>query len=109
MKQALLIFTSLLLLQSALTREYAQTSQTTSATQNGTASPDLEEASRLNSQVVSLLNERRFDEALSAAKHAVALTERASGTAAPALAYSLLNLAETYVWLRKFSDAKSNF
>ena len=59
-------------------------------------SEDLAEAQRLNGQVLQLYRAGRYDEAVPLAKRALAIYEKALGSAHPDVAKSLNNLADLY-------------
>src|ERR1041385_3802202 len=69
------------------------------------ASPELEEAARLNKEVLKLFGERKFDEALPLAKRVVEIRERLVPESMP-LAYALGNLGAIYTQKGKGGDAE---
>lgn len=86
--------------------------QTTSTVQNGAAhskaanSPELEEAARLNAQVLKLFGEGKFDDALPLAKRVLEIREKVVPETL-SHAYALANLGSIYAKKGKYSDGES--
>jgi len=74
-----------------------------------TASPELQEASKLSQQVVALYTARRYSEALPLAIRAAEIRERILGPQHELVATSLRNLAEIYLSQEKYADAEIHF
>jgi tetratricopeptide (TPR) repeat protein len=70
---------------------------------------ETEEAERLNQSAEKLLGEAKYDEALEAAKRALAIREKTLGFDNPDLANSLSNLARIYRAKGDFANAESTF
>ena len=70
---------------------------------------DLVESRELNSRVVQLYREHKYDEALSLAKRALDLREKALGTEHQDLIPVLINLGEVYRAKQKLSEAQSSY
>jgi len=81
----------------------------TGAQSLATSSPELEEATRLNADVVKLFNVHKYQEALPIARRVVELREKALGGEHLQVAYALNNLASTYVELKKGGEAEPLF
>ncbi len=86
----------------AITASIAQTPQTTD-------SPQLIESRELTSKVVKFYGERKYDEALPLAKHALELAESALGSKDSRLISPLINLGDLYVATIHFDDAMTQF
>lgn len=77
------------------------------AVQEETAkSRDLEEAGRLNAQVLSLFAENKFDEALGLAKRVLEIREKVLGQDHELVASSLNSVADIYVAQQKYQAAE---
>lgn len=72
-------------------------------------SPELIASRELNSKVIKLYGEGKYDEALPLAKRALELREEALGTSHEDIIPLLTNLGELYRAKRKFGDARSSF
>ena len=75
----------------------ASSQQSTSKDQSPNVSapkPELAEASRLNASVVSLFNEGKYDEALTAAKHVLELREKVLEKDDEQVVLAVINVAE---------------
>lgn len=72
-------------------------------------SPELEEANRLNAQVISLYNAGSYDEALPLARRALAIRERILSPDNQLIASSLVNLAEIHRAKGQYDDAERFF
>jgi TonB family protein len=72
-------------------------------------SPELAEARALNESVVKLFNERKFNEALAAAKRALEIRRRLLPNNDPAIEVSLNYVGDVYLAMGKFSEAKLAF
>src|SRR5919205_4502022 len=77
-----------------------------SALAQSATSPATEEAARLNTEVLKLFREGKFDEALPLAKRVVELREKEAGGDPMPLAYALGNLGAIYVQKGKGGDAE---
>ena len=75
----------------------------------GSQSPDLLESARLNSLVLKLYGEGKYDEALPLAKRTLELREKALGPNHQGLIATLLNLGELYRSKQKLGEAKSYY
>ncbi|HMG75016.1 MAG TPA: tetratricopeptide repeat protein [Pyrinomonadaceae bacterium] len=71
--------------------------------------PQLIESRELNSKVIKLFDDRKYDEALPLAKRALALGETALGPNHPDLISLLTNLGELYKAKLKLNEARSVF
>ncbi len=71
--------------------------------------PGLEEAARLNSEVVRLYAAGKYAEALPAAERVVGLREEALGAAHPSVGSALVNLAAVEVGLGKTEEARAHY
>lgn len=80
--------------------------QSTAQTQN---TPELAEAERLNAQVSSLFNDRKYDKALPLAERVLAIREQALGPNHPLVASALRNLAEILFAKGKRKEAVSTY
>lgn len=69
-------------------------------------SPELKEATALTDSVVTLFNERKFDEALPLAKRALEIRERLLTPGDPQLSTSLSYLADIHIARRNYGDAR---
>jgi TonB family protein len=69
-------------------------------------SPELKEATALTESVVTLFNERKFDEALPLAKRALEIRERLLTPGDPQISNSLSYLADIYIAKRNYGDAR---
>lgn len=69
-------------------------------------SPELKEAATLTESVVKLFNERKFDEALPAAKRALEIRERLLTVGDPRISTSLSYLADIYTARRDYGAAR---
>ncbi len=87
-------------LQSAVPPVAAQTNPPSAA-----QSAELEEALRLNQQVLQLYKEGKYSEAIPLAQRAIAIREKALGKEHPTVATSLNNLAELISYSRKLSPS----
>ena len=74
-----------------------------------TASPELQEASKLSQQVVAMYTAKRYSEALPLAIRAVEIRERILGPQHELVAASLRNLAEIYLAQEKYAEAEIHF
>ena len=81
--------------------------QPVGATSQGEASGELAEAARLNSQVVKLFGEGKYDEALPLARRVLEIREKALGGEHLLVGYALNNLASIYVEKGKGGEAES--
>lgn len=70
------------------------------------ASPAVDEAKKLNAQVVHLYGEGKYDEAIALAKQALAIWERERGQESAEAATTLVNLAELYKAKKNYSEAE---
>jgi CHAT domain-containing protein/tetratricopeptide (TPR) repeat protein len=70
---------------------------------------DLQEAARLNQQVVQLYKQGKYPEAIPLAERALAIREKTLGPAHPAVAQSLNSLAELYRVQLQYSQAEPLF
>src|SRR5260370_12367328 len=86
----------------AITASIAQTPRTTD-------SPQLIESRELTSKVVKFYGERKYDEALQLAKHALELAESALGSKDSRLISPLINLGDLYVATIHFDNAITLF
>jgi TonB family protein len=73
--------------------------------QEDTKSAELEQASKLSRQVLSLFSENKFDEALPLAKQALEITEKILGRDHEAVASSLQSIADIHVARQKYDLA----
>jgi TonB family protein len=73
------------------------------------ASPELEEAARLNAEVLRLFGAGKYDEALPIAKRVLELRENAIGPNGLLVAYALNNIASIYTQRGKGGDAEPLF
>jgi TonB family protein len=80
-------------------------SSTPKATDSG--QQELDEAARQHSLAFKLFNEKKFDEAVSAAKRAVEIREKALGETHYLTRLSLKNLAQIYVAKQSYGEAVS--
>ena len=80
-----------------------------SAGQTPTENPQLIESRELNSKVIKLYGERKYDEALPLAKRALQLRETALGSTHPDLIPLLINLGELHKARHKLDDAATSF
>jgi len=71
------------------------------------ASPELAEALRLSAKAVDLYNQKRYDEALTFAKQALELREKALGPDHELIATSLNNIAGIYRSKHLYADAEA--
>lgn len=69
-------------------------------------SPELKEAATLTESVVTLFNERKFDEALPLAKRALEIRERLLAPGDPQISNSLSYLADIHIARRNYGDAR---
>ena len=83
--------------------------QPVGATSQGEASSELAEAARLNSQVVKLFGEGKYDEALPLARRVLEIREKSLGGDQLPVAYALNNLASIYAWKGKNGEAEPLF
>jgi tetratricopeptide (TPR) repeat protein len=72
-------------------------------------SPEAAEVKKLNAEVVKLFKEGKLDEALSVAKRALKVSEKAFGSNHQIVADVRSNLAELYIEKRQYDDAESNY
>lgn len=68
--------------------------------------PELEEAARLNAEVLKLFREGKYEDALPLARRVLELREAAAGPDALVVAYALNNLASIYLQRGKVGDAE---
>jgi TonB family protein len=80
--------------------------QTSVASAKSETSPALEEAARLNSEVLKLFREGKFDEALPLGKRVLELREKTETPDSMPLAYALANLGAIYTQKGKGGDAE---
>lgn len=73
----------------------------------GAKSGELQEASRLSTQVVELYNKDRYDEAMPLAKRALEIRERALGASDQLTGDALQNLASLYAAKKNYGEALS--
>jgi TonB family protein len=71
--------------------------------------PELEEAARLNAQVLQLFREGKYEEALPIAKRVLELREKVVGPDGLLVAYALNNIASIYTARSKSGDAEPLF
>lgn len=76
------------------------------AGQGGSPQPDAAEAARLNSEVVRLFREGKYDAALPLARRSVALREKLHGADHPMVAAALTNLGAILTEKREFAEAE---
>lgn len=77
-------------------------------TQESTAtSPELTEATRLSHEAVRLYDQKKYDDALSSARRALELREKALGSDHELVATSLYNLAGIYRAQERYADAET--
>jgi len=69
-------------------------------------SPELEEAAKLTSELPSLLDWHKYDEALAAAKKALDLRGKVLGQSHELVASSLGSVADIYVAMKKYDAAE---
>jgi len=69
-------------------------------------SPELKEASELNATALKLFKQRKYGEALSVAKQALAIREKLLPPADPRISASLSYLCDIYIVKEDFDDAK---
>jgi TonB family protein len=74
--------------------------------QSSQEAPELKEATALTESVVTLFNERKFDEALPPAKRALEIRERLLTPGDPQISTSLSYLADIYIARRSYGDAR---
>lgn len=79
------------------------------APQGGAAQGEAAEAARLNSEVVKLFGQGKFDEALPLARRAVELRERLHGADHPAVASALYNLGSIHIQRKEFEEAEKAY
>lgn len=72
-------------------------------------SPEAAEVKKLNAEVVKLFNEGKIDEALSVAKRALKISEKAFGSNHQIVADVRSNLAELYIEKREYDEAEANY
>ncbi|NJO61976.1 MAG: tetratricopeptide repeat protein, partial [Richelia sp. RM2_1_2] len=78
----------------------------TQPTQSNQQSPELQEAERLNQQVVKLYQEGKYAEAIPLAEKALAIREKVLGKEHPDVATSLNNLAGLYESQGNYSSSE---
>lgn len=74
--------------------------------QGGATNPDAAEAARLNSEVVRLYGQGKYDEALPLARRVVELREKSLGADHPAVAGALHNLGTLLVARKEYGEAE---
>ena len=74
--------------------------------QSSQESPELKEATALTESVVTLFNERKFDEALPLAKRALEIRERLLAPGDPQISNSLSYLSDIYIAKRSYGEAR---
>lgn len=115
MKLSLIVFASLVLGSMTFAQSKESEAQeppsTTAAVQKLTTqqSADLAQAGRMSTEVVTLFNQGKYDEALPLATSALEIRERVLGADNPLVAAALRNLAELYVAKRKYDKADPLF
>lgn len=72
-------------------------------------SASVEEAKRLNAEVVRLYREGKFDDAIATAKRSLEIWEKERGKESQQVASSLLNLAEIYSTKKNYPEAETYF
>jgi TonB family protein len=107
----LTFFTCLLLFQIAGARNWDRKPQESSATnsqQNLTTGQgaELQEAKQLNSTIIKLYNEGRYDEALPLAKRALQIREKILGPDNQLIVGDLINLAELHIAKEKYGSGQ---
>jgi len=80
-------------------------SQSILQSQTKTQNSDLEEATQLTTALIRLYGEGKYKEALPLAKRAIELRAKELPSDDPLMRSALINLAETYIALRKYGDA----
>lgn len=104
--QALLCLTLLAAVPAASARQQpGAAGRADAAAPRPETSPEPDEATRLNAQVLKLFREGKFDEALPPAKRVLEIREKA-GTGGMPLAYALANLGAIYSQKGKGGDAR---
>ena len=77
--------------------------------QSSQESPELKEATALTDSVVTLFNERKFDEALPLARRALEIRERLLPAGDPQISTSLSYLADVYIAKRSYAARLARF
>jgi TonB family protein len=107
MQKLFLVLTFVASLSSVVGGQTTNVSPQASPRESTATSPELAEATRLSHEAVRLYDQKKYDDALSPAKRALELREKALGPDHELVATSLYNIAGIYRAQERYSEAES--